>query len=708
MTNRIAALSVLVLVAAGLAVPVAPAGATAPDKAAAPNGDRFQKVTLNDFPGEPISLAVLPDLRVLHTSRTGQVRIHDPRTGLNTIAANIPVYLHDEEGLQGVAVDPDFARNRWVYLYYSPPGNTPSDDPDTPDVNEGDAPEFGTAADWKRYRGVLRLSRFTLTGSTLDLRSEQRILDVPTDRGTCCHVGGQIDFDRAGNLYLSTGDDTNPLASDGYTPIDERPDRNPAYDAQRTSGNTNDLRGKLLRIKVGRDGRYTIPKGNLFAPGTPKTRPEIYAMGLRNPFRFAVDRRTGAVYLGDYSPDAARPSPQRGPVGHGRWMVIDEPANYGWPYCATPDLPYVDHDFATGRSGAPFDCRRPVNDSPRNTGLRHLPPVTAPQVSYTSALSEQFPELGQGGVGPMGGPAYEYDRRSTSRVRWPASYDGVPLFYEWTRDYLKEFRLDRRGEVRDIRPVAPSVVTDNPMDLEFGPDGALYVLEYGDGYFAENPDAQLSRIDFVRGNHTPVPTISADVLGGHAPLRVAFSSVGTVDPDGDRLRYEWDFDSDGRVDSTELNPTFTYRRNGVYQPTLKVTDRTGRSAAANLPLVVGPRAPGVQFVTPDAEQPFEFGQTVAFEVTVVDDMPVDCSRVKVTYILGHDGHGHPLSSTTGCTGAIRTFLDDGHAGLDNMAAVFVAEYTDEPSGGLPAQTGSALVALYPPPSTPAAVWQAGR
>src|SRR5688572_16643629 len=68
----------------------------------------FQKVTLNDRPGEPMSLAVLPDLRVLHTARTGQVRINDPRTGLNPIAATVPVYQHDEEGLQGVAIDPDF------------------------------------------------------------------------------------------------------------------------------------------------------------------------------------------------------------------------------------------------------------------------------------------------------------------------------------------------------------------------------------------------------------------------------------------------------------------------------------------------------------------------------------------------------------------------------------------------------------------------
>ncbi|HEX9998919.1 MAG TPA: PQQ-dependent sugar dehydrogenase, partial [Actinoplanes sp.] len=687
-TALLGAVGVAVLaVPTGLAVPaVAHPGHDLP-----PSSD-FQKVTLDDFPGEPIALAVLPDRRVLHTARTGEVRIHEPSTGRNVLAATIDVYQHDEEGVQGVAVDAGFARNHWVYIYYSPPLDTPADDPATPTVNEGDAPSEGTAADFAPFKGVMRLSRFKLSGNTLRLNTEQKIIEVGVDRGMCCHVGGKIDFDRAGNLLLSTGDDTNPFFSDGYAPIDERANRNPVFDAQRSAANTNDLRGKLLRIKVKSTGGYAIPRGNLFAPGTPKTRPEIYAMGLRNPFRFTVDPVTDVIYLADYSPDAQVADPARGPAGHGRWMAVDKPANYGWPYCVAPDMPYVDYDFATDTSGAPFDCARPVNESPHNTGLRTLPPVEKAEVIYSYELSPEFPELGTGGIGPMGGPAYDYDRRNPSRIKWPAYYDGKPLFYEWTRDYVKEITLDRRGEVRDIGSVLPSIVFDNPMDLEFGPDGALYVLEYGDGYFAENPEAQLARIDFVRGNRTPVPRISGTPQAGNAPLTITFSSAGTVDPDGDRLRYAWDFDADGTVDSREPNPTYTYTANGEYRATLKVTDSTGRSATAELPLLIGPRAPVVSFVTPVEGQPFEFGQTVQFEVQVVDDEPVDCSRVTVTYILGHDEHGHPLQTASGCTGSITTFLDGGHAGQDNLSAVFVASYTDS---GSPPQTGTAQVVLTP-------------
>ncbi|MET8358814.1 PQQ-dependent sugar dehydrogenase [Micromonospora sp. NPDC005171] len=695
----------LALAVAGLttiALVATPTVATAAPTSPPPESD-FQKVTLNDNPGEPMDLAVLPDRRVLHVTRAGEVRLHDPDTGRNTIAATLDVYRHDEEGLQNVAIDPNFGKagNNWVYLYYSPPMNTPIDDPSTPNVNEGDAPAWGTAADFAKFKGALRLSRFRLVKDKLDLTTEQQILDVPVDRGICCHVGGDIGFDAEGNLYLSTGDDTNPFESGGYAPLHERLGRNPAYDAQRTSANTNDLRGKILRIKVGANGGYRIPDGNLFPQGTAGTRPEIYLMGLRNPFRIELNRETGDLYVADYSPDARQADPLRGPAGHGKWLAAREAGNYGWPYCATAALPYTDYDFATGVSGAPFNCSAPVNESPHNTGLRELPPVAQPQVWYTYGQSAQFPELGTGGIGPMAGPAYQFSPPGTqghAPVAWPAYYDGVPLLAEWTRDYVKGLRLDAGGDLTEIEPVLPSITFDNPMDLEFGPDGALYVLEYGDGYFSENPDAQLARIDYTgwTGNHTPAPQVSATPTAGLAPLTVTFSSDGTTDSDGDRLKYAWDFDNDGKVDSRAANPTFTYRDNGLYNASLRVTDPGGLSAAASVRVVVGNAPPVVELAKPVAGQPFAFGDTVQFEVRVTDDQPVDCSRVSVTYILGHDTHGHPQTTANGCTGSILTTVPSGHdPETDHLTGVFVASYTDPGGDGLPSLTDTDEVVLVP-------------
>jgi glucose/arabinose dehydrogenase/PKD repeat protein len=682
---------------------------SAQSQSSPPPAESFEKLVLDDTPGEPMNLAVLPDGRVLHTTRVGEVRMYNGRTGLNTIAGEFDVYSHDEEGLQSVAVDPNFETNRWVYAYYSPPGTTPVDDPSTPVTNEGDAPLEGTPADWERFKGEIQLSRFKLVGDKLDMSTEEKIIAVPVDRGICCHVGGNIDFDGAGNLLLSTGDDTNPFESDGYTPIDDRPNRNPAFDARRSAGNTNDLRGKILRIRPKDGGGYTIPQGNLFRQGTAKTRPEIYVMGLRNPFRFAVNRKTNDIYVGDYSPDAGVANPLRGPSGHGRWMLVKKAANYGWPYCVSPTMPYRDYDFATKTSGEEFNCNAPTNDSAHNTGLTRLPAVTQPDVWYSYEKSALFPELGPepngpGGIAPMGGPAFEPVGNS-SVFRFPNYYKGVPLFYEWSRDHIKEFRLNGR-KLGEIRPFP--VFVDNPMDMEFGPDGSLYVLEYGDGYFAENPDAQLSKINFVRGNHSPVAKVAAEPDSGPAaPLEVTFSSEGTNDPDGDPLSYAWDFESDGKVDSTEANPTFTYAAKGTYNASLKVTDRTGRIGSTYVRVLVGNAEPVVELTVTTPTSPFEFGQTVTYEVKVTDDTPVDCAKVTVAYVLGHETHGHPQSSTAGCTGQIPVPLDSGHAGASNLSAVFVASYTDPGEDGTPGLTGTDEVRLVPgepaPTPTPPAV-----
>ncbi|MFE4723849.1 PQQ-dependent sugar dehydrogenase, partial [Streptomyces sp. NPDC056728] len=279
----------------------------APQRAAATAAasSDFQQVTLAkgaDQVGEPMGLAVLPDGSALHSSRDGTL-YRTTLDGLTDVAAKLAVYTHDEDGLQTIAIDPHFAQNHQVYAYYAPRLDTPMTD----------APESGTAADFAPYKGYNQLSRFTFADGKLDLSSEQKIMRVNTDRGQCCHVAGDMHFDGDGNLLLSTGDDSNPFESDGYAPIDRRPERNPVFDNERSTANTNDLRGKLLRIKVHNDGTYTTPNGNLFPKGTPKTRPEVYAMGFRNPFRFNVDKKTGVVYLADYGPDAGSADPKRGP-----------------------------------------------------------------------------------------------------------------------------------------------------------------------------------------------------------------------------------------------------------------------------------------------------------------------------------------------------------------------------------------------------------
>ncbi|HCA86111.1 MAG TPA: glycosyl hydrolase [Streptomyces sp.] len=666
--------SVLALATLALTAPQSGADTVADDGRTAAAAEDFQQVTLAKGAaetGEPMTLAVLPNRSVLHTSRDGTLRITNA-AGDTRISGKIPVYSHDEEGLQGIGIDPNFAENRAIFLYYAPPLDTPA----------GDAPEEGTAADFAPYDGVNRLSRFVLNeDGTLDNASEQKVLDVPATRGICCHVGGDIEFDGDGNLLLSTGDDSNPFASDGYTPIDERANRNPAFDARRTSGNTNDLRGKILRVKVADDGSYTVPDGNLFAPGTEKTRPEIYAMGFRNPFRMSVDKPTGIVYVGDYGPDAGAANPDRGPAGMVEFARVTKAGNFGWPYCVGDNEPYRDYDFATGTSGESFDCAAPKNTSRHNTGLTDLPPAQAAWIPYDG---DSVPEFGSGSESPMGGPVYRYDASLDSPVKFPEAYDGDFFAGEFGRRWIKRIEQDAAGAVQSINAF-PWTGTQ-VMDMAFGPDGALYVLDYGTSWFGGDENSGLYRIENATDGHSPVAEAAADRLTGQAPMKVNFSSDGSTDSDGDDLTYHWEF-GDGNT-SDEADPSHVYRENGTYTATVTAKDASGRTGSASVHLTVGNTAPTVKLELPGDGQLFTFGDKVPFKVTVTDpeDKTIDCSKVKVTHILGHDSHGHPVTSAQGCSGTIQTSADGEHDPNANIFGVFDAEYTDQGAGGQPALT----------------------
>src|SRR3954454_10191753 len=218
----------------------------------APVASDFQKVTLDDNTQNPMELDVANDGRVFYIERDGRLRIWKPSTQQTVTAGTVPVTRSQENGLLGLQLAPDFDTSHWVYLFYSQlPDNALTQ----------------------------VVSRFKVNGDTLDLASEQRILTFKHQTQECCHSSGSLYFGPDGSLYISTGDNTNPFDSDGFNPIDERAGRE-YWDAQRTAANTNDLNGKILRIKpldipTGPPGvgtTYSIPNGNLFA-ATDKTRP---------------------------------------------------------------------------------------------------------------------------------------------------------------------------------------------------------------------------------------------------------------------------------------------------------------------------------------------------------------------------------------------------------------------------------------------------
>ncbi|WP_038171066.1 PQQ-dependent sugar dehydrogenase, partial [Verrucomicrobium sp. BvORR106] len=243
---------------------------------AAPPDYRFKVETLFEDIAQPMEIELAPDGRLFFNEYKGTLKIYSPVTRQLTQAGALQVFNGQENGFLGFALDPKFAENGWIYCLYSP----------------------------KDFDGQ-QLSRFTITGDVLDLASEKVILRFAEQRKECCHHAGTVEFGPDGCLYFSTGDNTHPHGdSQGYAPLDERPDRSP-WDAQKSAANTNVLNGKINRIRVKADGTYEIPPGNLFPPGTPNTRPEIYVMGCRNPWRMSVDDRTGIVYWGEVGPTQA-------------------------------------------------------------------------------------------------------------------------------------------------------------------------------------------------------------------------------------------------------------------------------------------------------------------------------------------------------------------------------------------------------------------
>ena len=424
----------------------------------------------------PVSLAVAPSGEVFFVEFGGNVKIYHPSSGQTTLAATLSVFNQGEDGMLAIALDPNFAENGWVYLYFSPAG---------PDQ-------------------VQHLSRFTMNGNLLDLGSEQVLLEVPVNRvqpgQSDGHAGGSLAFGADGLLYLSTGDDTVPFESSGYSPIDERPGREP-FDAQRASANTNDLRGKILRIKPEADATYSIPAGNLF-PADATHRPEIYVMGNRNPYRISVDPETGWLYWGDVGPDASNDSASRGPRGYDEINQAREAGNFGWPYVIADNKAYRDYNFATGVSGPAFDPNAPTNDSPNNTGALNLPAAKPAFIWYpysTSLALNPFPELITGTTGrtAMAGPVYHFDPTLDSDVRLPEYFDDTLFIYDWSRSAFWEVKLDQNGQALKINRVFSGLSFTRPIEAELGPDGALYVLEWGTDFSGNNADAKLVRVEFV-------------------------------------------------------------------------------------------------------------------------------------------------------------------------------------------------------------------
>jgi cytochrome c len=611
--------------------------------------------------------------------RRGQIKIWKP-DGSIVNAGMLSVFSGNEGGLLNLALDPQFTTNHYMYVYYSAP-------------NEN----------------FQRLSRFTVNGDRIDMASESIMLKVPDDRnGACCHTGGGMQFDSKGNLFLSTGDGTDPFASDGYTPID---DGRAVGDAQRSSGNTKDFRGKILRIKPTADGKYTNPAGNLFANAADGL-PEIYVMGNRNPYRIAIDKANDWLYWGEVGPDAGSANGSRGPRGYDEFNQAKAAGNYGWPYCVADNKAYNAYNWGSMTSGAAFDCAGgPTNNSRNNTGLKKLPPAQPAWMFYSPDSGSNPLDSGdRGGRTALGGDVYNW-KMGGAKTKLPRGMNGHVFLMEFARHWVREVVVDATGRYMSNKKFLQSLKSDwgSVIGMRISPSGVMYIITYGgiDTYAGSSmTPGDLFRVEYVgAAGKLPIAVISSDVDSGPAPLAVKFSSMGSSDPGNRTLTYEWDFNGDGMSDSTQANPaTYTYTQPGAYKA--KLTVRNGLRDAMNQPLAasaildigVGNARPVVTVSSPPAGGFVGANELVDYTISVTDTEDgstpgsIACTNVGGELQLSHDEHVHSGIAQFGCTGTVRTAPSI--IAEENAWHQILATYQDAGGpGGAPALVGSARVPL---------------
>jgi plastocyanin len=609
----------------------------------------FKRTTLVNNVNGPIGLDIAADGKVYWSEigptpgfeSEGYIKMHDPEGEGNnkTTVATIPTradHGNSEDGVLGMTLENGFdlsdPAKRDLYVYYSPRN------PDWPTTGSQIAV------------GYNQISRFTLNaqGTAVVPGSERVILRVPkakisgnpsgfpggpTDSGPG-HVGGAgLDFDSDGNLYLGVGDDVSPNASGhgAYPPMDYRAKER--WDARKTSANSADLRGKVLRIhplddipadaEPGTGTTYSIPAGNMFAPGTAQTRPEIYAMGFRQPFTVQTDpARPGHVVVGEYCHDNSANGAQRAPAGVCEWNLLDKPGFMGWPFCVgnnSPENTTFRWDYAANATtGQQYDCSlsslpadqeyAPAGQTgvaPTFDGLDSLPGPAEPATiwkKYAGATGGQSPadfgDLSTGGMSPITGPVYRYDADAAGPGAFPPYYDGSWFIANRGSNdgFWKEVRLRKDNgkmlRVNDWAPTGQFGTPDNSFVIpsRFGPDGALYMARWTEGCCRTALNAgtqtQLVKIEFAVQDEcledTQAPTVEHSVAGREHPdeagtyldkatLTISAGDAGCAGVD----TVEYRVNSDAEADWQPYTEPVDFDEPGTYSVDYRATDEFG-------------------------------------------------------------------------------------------------------------------------------------
>jgi glucose/arabinose dehydrogenase len=444
--------------------------------------------------------------------------------------------VNGQQGLMDLVLDPGFSTNRNYYIFYT-----------LGSPNRDRVSKFTATAD---YLG-------TVAGSEVMLYQDPQAAHAE-------HHGGALNFGNDGKLYITTGEH---------------------FDASLAPLLTNP-RGKILRINS--DG--TIPTDNPFYDGAGPNRDDIWALGLRNPFRASYDSVSGKLYIGDVGGNDYSTAQEEVNVGVAG-------ANYGWPNCEGP-------------------CGNPAYRNPIYSYSHN---------GRDAAITGGFIYRGS---------------------QFPAQYYGNYFFADYTQNWIRRLTFDANGTVNGVFNFEPiSGAPDGPYGdivyLTGGPDGSLYYVDLGySDTTGQSGISKIRRIRFLPDNLPPTAIASATPTEGAAPLAVSFSSAGSADPEGGSLSYLWSFGDSAT--STEANPVHTYTQRGQYTVQLTVSDGVIATRSADLLIAAGSRPVATVQGPPDGFL-FRAGDAILIsgDATDSEDGPLQASAFTWTVDFLHAGHVHP-------------------------------------------------------------------
>jgi glucose/arabinose dehydrogenase len=557
----------------------------------------------------PRAFAFTPDGRILIAERGSEtsadinfasIRVFKNGALLTARAITFNVCGDGERGFLGMALDPNFGTNGYLYVYYTRQATS------------------GAACAYNTYSQGLsgprnRISRVTMVGDTVDPASERVLVDnIATDSGI--HNSGDLHFGADGYLYASVGNSNleSPLPP-STVPMSQDLTR---------------LGGKILRIlPTSSDPDGYVTTGNPFDTATnawkcgPLANPpgsgtgpckEIFAYGFRNPFRFTIQPGTSTPFVGD--------------VGGGVWEEIDlvtAGGNYGWP-------------VREGPCPAGILCILPQPPTP---GM--IDPVYAYSHAVINANFDSAVIGGDFYTGVITGTPY------------PAEYLNNYFFADFVRGFMRRLVYDSGSGTWSA--ITPDFATgaDGIIGIRTGPDGNLYYLNFPTDQAAVS---EIHRIRYAPGvNQPPVAQIGVNPQSGPLNTVYTFSAVGSYDPDNNLpLTYGWDLGDSATVSSTSaLTVTHIYTTPGVKTVTLTVID-SGAPPLPSTPVTVtvfpGNSPPtGTIMLTNTTNlsrsNQYYAGDTWQFAVVnASDDQPLPPNPFLWDVAFHHRSHTHPFLS----------------------------------------------------------------